>query len=101
MEISYRTLGDLQRGHRVGGDTLDAVEISLGWMPGSCEAILTGGFPTLIDGQDQAVSTGVDSYGDDEWEQHIYRLLVADGQPRTVAIAAVLGARNQKLIEGL
>jgi hypothetical protein len=41
--ITSRTIGNLERGTAVSAATLAAVELALGWAPGSCEAILRGG----------------------------------------------------------
>jgi transcriptional regulator with XRE-family HTH domain len=44
--VTERTLGKLENGQRVSASTLAAIEIVLGWAPGSCRRILTGGEPT-------------------------------------------------------
>src|SRR5258708_36374677 len=41
--VTDRTLGKLENGKRVSASTLGAVENHLGWAPGSCRRILTGG----------------------------------------------------------
>ena len=46
--ITDRTLGKLENGKRVSASTLGAVENHLGWAPGSCRRILTGGEPVLV-----------------------------------------------------
>lgn len=46
--ITDRTLGKLENGRRVSASTLGAVENHLGWAPGSCRRILTGGEPALV-----------------------------------------------------
>lgn len=48
LGISARTLGDLERGHGAGPNTLAEVENDLGWQPGSARAILAGGDPTPV-----------------------------------------------------
>ena len=47
--MTVRTIGNLERGHSVAAATLAAVELTLGWRPGSCDAILDGGEPTIVD----------------------------------------------------
>ena len=44
--VTERTLGKLENGQRVSASTLAAIEIVLGWAPGSCRRILAGGEPT-------------------------------------------------------
>lgn len=44
--VTERTLGSLERGERVSMDTVAAIEIGLGWAPGSGRATLAGGEPT-------------------------------------------------------
>lgn len=48
--VTDRTLGKLENGKRVSASTLGAVENHLGWAPGSCRRILTGGEPVLVSG---------------------------------------------------
>lgn len=45
--ISLRVLSDLETARRTNYDaaTLAAVEVALGWLPGSCRAVLAGGSP--------------------------------------------------------
>jgi hypothetical protein len=45
--VTDRTLGKLENGRRVSASTLGAVENHLGWAPGSCRRILTGGEPAV------------------------------------------------------
>ena len=45
--ITDRTLGKLENGKRVSASTLGTVENHLGWAPGSCRRILSGGEPVL------------------------------------------------------
>lgn len=54
--ISDKTLGKLERGEYVGADTLADVEIDLGWAPGSCQTIMHGGEPTMIDNSAPSVA---------------------------------------------
>lgn len=51
LGISERTLGNLERGHGAGPNTISAVENSLGWEPGSAERIARGGEPIYIERQ--------------------------------------------------
>jgi len=48
--ITDRTLGKLENGKRVSASTLGSVENHLGWAPGSCRRIMTGGEPVLTSG---------------------------------------------------
>lgn len=43
--ISWRTIGNLERGQSVSANTLTAVENILDWMPGGSELVLDGGEP--------------------------------------------------------
>jgi len=43
--VTERTLGKLEHGQRVSASTLAAIEIVLGWAPGSSRVILAGGEP--------------------------------------------------------
>jgi len=43
--VTERTLGKLENGQRVSASTLAAIELVLGWAPGSCRVILAGGEP--------------------------------------------------------
>ncbi len=55
--LSYRLLGDLERGTRdVSEGTLALVEQALGWVPGSARDVLAGGPPAV--GASPAVLTG-------------------------------------------
>lgn len=45
VDISFRTIGNLERGVAVGPNTLTAVENVLGWTPGSALEVLAGGEP--------------------------------------------------------
>lgn len=49
LNISERTLGDLERGNGAGPNTIAAVENALGWVPGSARDILNGGEPSLLE----------------------------------------------------
>jgi len=46
--VTDRTLGKLENGKRVSASTLGAVENHLGWAPGCCRRILTGGEPVMV-----------------------------------------------------
>ena len=46
--VTDRTLGKLENGKRVSASTLGSVENHLGWAPGSCRRILTGGEPVIV-----------------------------------------------------
>lgn len=52
--IHERTLGKLENGHTVGGNTLAAVEIALEWGPQSAKSILAGGEPTEVSSASQS-----------------------------------------------
>jgi hypothetical protein len=45
--VTERTLGKLENGQRVSPSTLAMVENRIGWAPGSCRRILTGGEPIM------------------------------------------------------
>jgi transcriptional regulator with XRE-family HTH domain len=46
--VTDRTLGKVENGKRVSASTLGAIENHLGWAPGSCRRILTGGEPIIV-----------------------------------------------------
>lgn len=46
--VEYRTLSNLERGTRVGDNTLAIVERFLKWAPGSAKAVLYGGEPVPV-----------------------------------------------------
>src|SRR5215472_8932150 len=45
--VTDRTLGKLENGHRVSASTLGVIDNHLGWTPGSCRRILSGGEPGI------------------------------------------------------
>ena len=45
--VTERTLGKLENGGRVSASTLGVVENHLGWAPGSCRRVLSGGEPVI------------------------------------------------------
>jgi hypothetical protein len=89
--VTDRTLGKLETGHRVSASTLGAVENHLGWAPGSCRRILSGGEPTIV-------GAGV---GQSEFEdptlQHIAE---TPGLPPEVVRGLIALARNWREQEG-
>lgn len=46
--VTDRTLGKLENGQRVSASTLGVIDNNLGWAPGSCRRILSGGEPEVI-----------------------------------------------------
>jgi transcriptional regulator with XRE-family HTH domain len=46
--VTDRTLGKLENGQRVSASTLGVLDNHLGWAPGSCRRILSGGEPDVI-----------------------------------------------------
>jgi len=83
--VTDRTLGKLETGHRVSASTLGAVENHLGWAPGSCRRILTGGEPTIV-----AAGAGPSQY-EDPTLQHIAE---TPGLPPDVVRGLIALARN-------
>jgi transcriptional regulator with XRE-family HTH domain len=83
--ITDRTLGKLENGKKVSASTLGAVENQLGWAPGSCRRILSGGEPAA------ATSGAGPSRYSDPTLQHI-----ADtpGLPPDVVRGLIALARN-------
>jgi hypothetical protein len=67
VNVSYRTLGVLETGHRVSQNTLGAIETVLGWKPGSCRRILEGGEPVLA--EDQRAADREAAQADEELRQ--------------------------------
>ena len=83
--VTDRTLGKLENGKRVSASTLGSVENHLGWAPGSCRRILTGGEPVV--GPAQA---GQPRY-EDPTLQHIAE---TPGLPPDVVRGLIALARN-------
>ncbi len=83
--VTDRTLGKLENGKRVSASTLGAVENHLGWAPGSCRRILTGGEPV------QASASASQSQYEDPTLRHIAE---TPGLPPDVVRGLVALARN-------
>jgi hypothetical protein len=83
--ITDRTLGKLENGDRVSASTLGTVENHLGWAPGSCRRILTGGEPVL------ASAGGTPARYEDPTLQHIAE---TPGLPPDVVRGLIALARN-------
>jgi transcriptional regulator with XRE-family HTH domain len=83
--ITDRTLGKLENGRRVSASTLGAVENHLGWAPGSCRRILTGGEPVPV-----SASASPSRY-EDPTLQHIAE---TPGLPPDVVRGLIALARN-------
>jgi len=83
--VTDRTLGKLENGKRVSASTLGAVENHLGWAPGSCRRILTGGEPVMV-----SASAGHSRY-EDPTLQHIAE---TPGLPPDVVRGLIALARN-------
>jgi hypothetical protein len=108
--VNERTLGNLERGMSVSADTVAAVEIGLGWEPGSGRAILAGGRPTLaaqMEDSAQAVddlavekSPEIPPYIDlgkvEDWEREIWeRLLLLSPHEKGLIIGVLKGVRGE------
>jgi hypothetical protein len=89
--VTDRTLGKLETGHRVSASTLGAVENHLGWAPGSCRRILSGGAPTVV-----AAGAGQPEF-EDPTLQHIAE---TPGLPPEVVRGLIALARNWREQEG-
>jgi hypothetical protein len=83
--ITDRTLGKLENGRRVSASTLGSVENHLGWAPGSCRRILTGGEPVVV-----SASASPSRY-EDPTLQHIAE---TPGLPPDVVRGLIALARN-------
>jgi hypothetical protein len=83
--ITDRTLGKLENGRRVSASTLGSVENHLGWAPGSCRRILTGGEPVMV-----SASASPSRY-EDPTLQHIAE---TPGLPPDVVRGLIALARN-------
>ena len=83
--VTDRTLGKLETGHRVSASTLGAVENHLGWAPGACRRILTGGEPAIV-----AAGASPSQY-EDPTLQHIAE---TPGLPPEVVRGLIALARN-------
>jgi hypothetical protein len=56
--VTDRTLGKLENGRRVSASTLGVIENHLGWGPGSCRRILSGGEPITVSATTADVDAG-------------------------------------------
>jgi transcriptional regulator with XRE-family HTH domain len=83
--ITDRTLGKLENGKRVSASTLGAVENHLGWSPGSCRRILTGGEPSVVSAAESRAAY------EDPTLQHIAE---TPGLPPDVVRGLIALARN-------
>jgi hypothetical protein len=88
--VTDRTLGKLENGHRVSPSTLGVIENELGWAPGSCRRILSGGEPTMLTG-----TTDASDY-DDPTLRH---LASTPGLPPDVVRGLIALARNWRQAE--
>src|SRR6266566_1996046 len=83
--VTDRTLGKVENGRRVSASTLGAIENHLGWAPGSCRRILTGGEPIIVP------DSASHSQYDDPTLQHIAE---TPGLPPDVVRGLIALARN-------
>jgi hypothetical protein len=88
--ITERTLGKLENGHRVSASTLGAIENRLGWAPGSCRRILAGGEP--VEGATGGAGEPVDPT--------LSHLASTPGLPPEVVQGLIALARNWRDSEG-
>lgn len=100
--VTERTLGSLERGERVSMDTVAAVEIGLGWEPGSGRATLAGGEPkTKASAPSPSVERAeVPPYIDldrvEDWEAEIWeKLLLLSPHEKGLIIGVLQGVRGQ------
>jgi hypothetical protein len=84
--VTDRTLGKLENGQRVSASTLGVIDNHLGWAPGSCRRILSGGEPEVISGAREDAS----GY-DDPTLRH---LASTPGLPPDVVRGLIALARN-------
>jgi hypothetical protein len=84
--VTDRTLGKLENGQRVSASTLGVIDNHLGWTPGSCRRILSGGEPEVIG----APRDDIASY-DDPTLRH---LASTPGLPPDVVRGLIALARN-------
>jgi Helix-turn-helix len=84
--VTDRTLGKLENGQRVSASTLGVIDNHLGWAPGSCRRILSGGEPEAIGGARE----GATDY-DDPTLRH---LASTPGLPPDVVRGLIALARN-------
>jgi hypothetical protein len=83
--VTERTLGKLENGQHVSPSTLGMVENRLGWAPGSCRRILTGGEP----------KAGSPDLGQAEYEDPtLWHIASTPGLPPDVVRGLVALARN-------
>jgi len=89
--VTERTLGKLENGQHVSPSTLGMVENRLGWAPGSCRRILSGGEPNV----------GAPGLGQGETEDPtLYHLASTPGLPPDVVRGLVALARSWRQGEG-
>jgi hypothetical protein len=89
--VTERTLGKLENGQRVSASTLAAVEIQLGWAPGTARQILAGGEPVL---RHQAPAT------EDDADPTLHYLAATPGLPPEVVRGLIALAKNWREADG-
>lgn len=85
--VTDRTLGKLENGGRVSASTLGVVENHLGWAPGSCRRVLSGGDPAIV-------SAGVPHPASQYQDPTLAYIAETPGLPPDVVRGLIALARN-------
>jgi hypothetical protein len=85
--VTDRTLGKLENGQRVSASTLGVLDNELGWAPGSCRRILSGGEPEVIGAAREEDVAGYD-------DPTLRHLASTPGLPPEVVRGLIALARN-------
>jgi hypothetical protein len=85
--VTDRTLGKLENGQRVSASTLGVLDNQLGWSPGSCRRILSGGDPDVIAAAREEDAAGYD-------DPTLRHLASTPGLPPDVVRGLIALARN-------
>jgi hypothetical protein len=85
--VTDRTLGKLENGQRVSASTLGVLDNQLGWAPGSCRRILSGGEPEVVGAAREEDVAGYD-------DPTLRHLASTPGLPPEVVRGLIALARN-------
>lgn len=99
--IGERTVADIEQGKSVSFRTKHLAEKALLWAPGSCEAVLMGGEPTIVDGDTpppnpalEALTAALELADDEDWDELLAQLREAVAKRRRSAGSPGPGKRS-------
>lgn len=81
-KVSYRTISNLENGKSVSAETIAAAERTVGWAPGSADAIRDDGQPTVIASGSPALPLAASDDPDTELRKSLRVLRRALGRDR-------------------